>query len=171
MPRNGCLTSARYSMICDIISPTDGGGPKPDAAGDQGHWEWKQDEESGAIVQEWVRDNPDTVEIEGVVIKDVPLFAEGIVDGGIRVAGTTETFRDEYVAVDWVRAQFPPNVLITRRDRVANIRDKRTGLIQWREDEMYGRPDTMFNVQGVTPVHFMGKHVENHVLLERTEVQ
>lgn len=151
-------------MVCDILSPA---GAPVDSSG---HWTYVQNEDSGAIEQKWV-DDAGTVEVEGIIRKGVPLFAEGVLDGGIRVAGTTERFSREYENVDFVKAVFPADAMISKRDKVVNIRSKQTGEVLWQEEEVDGFPPTTFNVLGVTPVLFMGKKIEKSVLLERSEVQ
>lgn len=172
MPRNYCLTSARYSMVCDIIKPA--GAPENNTTGGE-TWEFQQDPDSGAIVKRWV-DVPETPEDErrsGLIVQNVPLMARGIIDGGIRVAGTTERFGREYIAVDYVKATFGPNTSITKRDQVTNIRSKRDPAVAvWREEEISGFPPTTFNVMGVTPVFDpFSNLIEYAVLLERAEVQ
>lgn len=164
MPRNGCITSVRYAMVCDILSPS--GAP----ADTTGQWVYTQNPESGAIEQKWV-DDAGTVEVEGVTRKDILLFAEGVLDGGIRVAGTTERFTREYENVDFVKAVFPSDTIISKRDKVINIRSRKNGEVLWREEEIDGWPPTTFNVLGVTPVLFLGNIIEKSVLLERSEVQ
>lgn len=151
-------------MVCDVLSPA--GAPLDSA----GRWVYVQNEESGAIEQKWV-DDEGTIEVEGITRKDVPLFAEGVLDGGIRVAGTTERFTREYENIDFVKAVFPANAMISKRDKVVNIRSKSTGEVLWKEEEIDGFPPTTFNVLGVTPVLFLGKIVEKSALLERSEVQ
>lgn len=165
MPRRNCLTSVRYAFICDIVRPGVGDPGAVDAV-----TRLVQDPDSGALV------NADAEPIKGApvtalnVIKDVPLFAESVLDGGIRVAGTTERFGPVYEAADWVKANFPKTAPITRKDRITNIRTG-DGTVVWREDEIPGRPPTEFTVNGVAPVIFMGKVVEYDVLLERAQVQ
>lgn len=168
-----CLTSARFNMIADILKPAGSPGTASELSAG---WEYQQDEDSGAILKVWV-DNPvtDLVDESTIVqarITDVPLIARGIIDGGIRVAGTTERFSDVYQNVDYVKATFPKSVSITKRDRVTNIRVKRTGEVPWREEEMNSYPPTIFNVMGVTPVlDPFGTLLEYAVLLERAEIQ
>lgn len=163
MPRQACLTSVRFSMICDIVKP--GMGNPSDPA----NWPPQQDPDSGAFISSSAPGSVGTTYATEVV-RDVPLFAEAVLDGGIRVAGTTERFSDIYEAADWVKAVFPKTANITRRDRVVNIRSK-DGTVLWTENEVPGNPPTEFNVQGVAPVIFMGKLVEYDVLLERAQVQ
>jgi hypothetical protein len=138
-----------------------------------GHWESMQDSDSGEFIRQWVSatDDPNTPEIENSRLETFACEARGIVDGGIRVAGTTERFSELYQGVDYVRIAFPPNVRITRRDRVTNIRDK-SGHVLWIEEEREDGAATVFNVVGVTPViaPFVG-HTENVALLERAEEQ
>lgn len=170
MGRSPCITSARFQMVCDIISPHSAPAPENQSGG-EGHWQWEQDAESGSIIQVWVKDDPSTESIEGTVIKDVRLFAEGVLDGGLRVAGSTERFAQIYENVDWVMAVFPKDTRITKRDQVHNIRNARSGEVLWVEDEITGTPPTLFEVMGVTPVLFLGKVIEKSVMLKRAEVQ
>ncbi len=169
MARSRCLTSARYSMRCDILKPA--GAP---VVNGQTEWEYRQDPDSGAIVKRWI-DNPETPQNEfrgGQIIADVPVMARGVIDGGIRVAGTTERFDEIYQNVDWVKATFGKNTNITKRDRVTNIRTIRDGTVIWKEEEVSGAPATTFNVMGVTPVlDPFSNLIEFAVLLERAEVQ
>jgi hypothetical protein len=162
-----CLTGARFVQKADILRST---GTTTDE--NTGQWVTKQDPDSGEIIRVWepATDNPNTPEIEGN-LQTFPCEARGIIDGGIRVAGTTERFGDEYNAVDYVRISFPTWVNITRRDRVTNIRDAK-GHILWKEEERQDGAATVFSVVGVTPViaPFVG-HTENVALLERVEVQ
>lgn len=173
MARSFCIASARYSMVCDIIKPA--GAPENNVNPDDVTWEYQQDPDSGAIVKRWEDNALTTGTVEsrgGLIVADVPLMARGVIDGGIRVAGTTERFSDTYENVDWVKATFGKGTVITKRDQVTNIRNKRTRELLWREDEISGAPATTFNVMGVTPVFDpFSRLVEYAVLLERSEVQ
>lgn len=171
MSRRQDITSARYQMICDIITPSIEAITSDTTGGDGGEWVWQQDPESGALVQIWIQDDPSTPTIEGLSQKDVPLFAEGFYDGGIRVAGTTERFSDIYENIDFVNSVFASSTRITKRDRVTNIRNARSGEVLWKEEEMPGSPPTTFNVMGVIPVLFLGRVVEKSVMLSRVDVQ
>jgi hypothetical protein len=161
-------------MVCDIRKPA--GAPETNPTPELERWEYQQDRDSGAIVRIW-RNDENTVGVDerrnGILVRDVPLMARGIIDGGIRVAGTTERFGSEYVAVDYVKATFGPNTIITKRDQVTNIRSKRDLTTPvWREEEMSSYPATTFNVMGVTPVFDpFSNLVEQAVLLERAEIQ
>jgi len=162
-------------MVCDIIKPA--GAPENNnvTTPDDSSWEYQQDPDSGAIVKRWV-DLTSTTEDErrgGLIMPNVELMARGVIDGGIRVAGTTERFGREYANVDFVKATFGPNASITKRDQVTNIRSKRDlSVAVWREEEISGFPPTTFNVMGVTPVFDpFSNLVEYAVLLERAEVQ
>lgn len=136
---------------------------------EEGNWEYKQDPISGEIISVWVplvNSGTDTT-----VVK-VPCMVRSIVDGGIRVAGTTERFGKEYENVDFATMDFGPKFVLTKRDRVTNVRDGRTGTIIWREEEL-DKVDaeyraTVFNVNGVQPViDHNGKLVAQHALLSR----
>lgn len=167
-----CLTGARFNMKADVLrseTTTNTNPVDPNA----GEWKTKQDPDSGEIIRVWVpADNPDTPTDEsGGTQETFWCEARGIVDGGIRVAGTTERFSDVYFAADYVRITFPPTVTLSRRDKVTNIRDKNDHVI-WREEERTDMAPTVFSVTGVSPIiDPFGNHIENVALLERDEVQ
>lgn len=136
-----------------------------------GHYESKQDPETGEIIRVWVVEDTDPV-VPGVQEKRVKCIVRGILDGGIRVAGTTERINPQGIieSVDFVKMQFPASVTITKRDRVTNIAN-RHGIIIWREEESNNAP-TIFDVQGVTPVvDPFGNLIEWTALLQRSEAQ
>lgn len=160
-------------MVCDILKPA--GSPENNLNPDNVTWEYQQDPDSGAIVRRW-QDNTLTPNVDErtsrLILPNVPLMARGVIDGGIRVAGTTERFSETYENVDWVKATFGKETSITKRDQVTNIRNKRSLELLWREEEISGSPATVFNVMGVTPVFDpFSRLVEYAVLLERSEVQ
>lgn len=169
-----CLASARFNMRADILKATKASEYVPPVDPDDGEGTWitTQDPDSGEIIREWkpgTGDNPETVEYEG--LKSFKCLARGIVDGGIRVAGTTERFSETYDNADFVQMWFPAGVNITRRDRITNIRDPR-GNILWREEERMDQAPTVFSVVGVTPlIDPFGRHTESKALLERAEGQ
>lgn len=146
-----------------------------------GEWVNSQDPLTGEIVRVWVpyEDQPETPDIdESVTLGIIPCVARGIVDGGIRVAGTTERFGDTYENIDFVKLWVPSHVRISKRDRVTNIADA-TGHIRWLDEEFvdpYDTPDpeqhaTVFNVNGVTPLfNAFNVMTEQFVLLERATV-
>lgn len=138
-----------------------------------GNWTYNQDTETGEIIRLWqptdLTDDPQTPQNEG--LQTFRCLARGIIDGGIRVSGTTERFSEMYENVDYVKITFPASVILSKRDRVTNIRDGKNNII-WKEEEQIGSPPTVFNVMGVTPViDPFGRHIENQALLERAEVQ
>lgn len=166
-----CLTSARFNMRADILNQGKDNPDTPDVDESQG--EYRQDPDSGEIIRVW-ETNTGPGEISPIdtdgVLSSFRCLARGIVDGGIRVAGTTERFSDMYEAADYVRIWFPSNVKLTRRDRITNIRDPR-GNILWLEEENENSP-TIFGVVGITPlIDPFGKHIESMALLERAEAQ
>lgn len=169
-----CLTSARFNMKADILRQSSGSSTPTE----QGHWEDQQDPITGEIIRVWVPigDDPETPEDESGSVDSFPCMARGIIDGGIRVAGTTERWGETYVDIDYCRIEFPARIVLSKRDRVTNIRN-RQGQFLWVEEEL--GPDnegkfrsTVFNVLGVTPViDPFGKHTSNVAMLERAEVQ
>lgn len=167
-----CLRGPLYSMEAELVpayyEPTQL--PAPDEPG--GYWESYQDPLTFEILQRWVKTNdPETPqdESQGGTAITFPCMARGIIDGGIRVAGTTERFGDTYENIDYVRLKVPAHVKISKRDRVTNIRERAGGKVLWRDEENNGAP-TVFNVNGVTPVlDGFNRHIENFVLLEKAE--
>lgn len=169
----GCLTGARFTMTATLLHQGDENGPTPDPEG-YGTWVMQQDPLTGEIVRVWkpIPDDPNTPTDETVTVGEIPCLARGIVDGGIRVAGTTERFGDTYENIDFVKLWTPAGIQITKRDRLTNIRD-RTGHITWLDEESVANPAkaTVFNVNGVTPLYnAFNRLTEWFVLLERAEV-
>lgn len=164
------MTNSKYTMFCTVEKPQGATESNTD-----GTWEMRSDPETGDITRIWVPASDDVATPgvdEAAKYANVPCVIRGVVDGGIRVAGTTQRFSEIYENVDWARMWFPPEYIITKRDRITSIRDRRTGEIMWREEEIDDRPATKFSVKGVTPTQGpFGRHVENVALLERTEVQ
>lgn len=163
------ITNSKYTMLCTVLKPE--GATETNA---DGNWEDRQDPETGDLIRVWVpaADNVSTPVNETERYSAVPCVVRGVIDGGIRVAGTTQRFSDIYENVDWVRIWFPPEYTITKRDRITDIRDRKTGEIMWREEEIDNAPASKFSVKGVTPTQGpFGRHVENVALLERAEVQ
>jgi hypothetical protein len=147
-------------MLVDVIKPS-----SAPAEGDEtGHWEYVQDPDSGAMVQVWVVDNPDTPEVEGHVIKNVRCLARAT---GMR----PEVWSEEYLNEEWVKLTVAANANITLRDKITNIRTFKGQLI-WTEEESDGNPATTFDVFRVSPViDGFGNVVEKAVLAKRAEVQ
>lgn len=168
-----CLTSARFNMKADILRQGAEANNVIDPTDQPGEWVKKRDPDSGEIIRIWQPydqtddvDTPDTNES----LDSFWCEARGIIDGGIRVAGTTERWDELYQNVDFVKITFPAGTRLTRRDRVTNIRDKQGNVI-WKEEENEDKP-TVFNVSGITPIiDPFGKHIESFALLERAEAQ
>lgn len=187
-----CLMSTMYTMQADVLSQydpaiddldPDTGGRIGNVDGQSGEFEYVQDPDSGAIIRVWKpyeeQTDPDTGEAIAPSREwSFDCIARGVIQNGIRVVGTSERFstRGNVETVDYVTMKFPRHVLLTRRDRITNIRDKSTGRLLWVEEEMLG-PDgqprpTVFECNGVTPViDPFGQHIENFALLARAEVQ
>lgn len=158
-------------MTSTVLTQDDQGQYDDNNLGEVGHWENRQDPETGEIIRVWVVEDADPV-APGVQAKTVKCIVRGILDGGIRVAGTTERYTPQGLieSVDYVKMQFPASVTITKRDRVTNIANRK-GIIIWREEESDNAP-TIFDVQGVTPVvDPFGNLIEWSALLQRSEAQ
>lgn len=175
-----CINSAKYNMTADVLRQGGGGSyPDPDDE-DYGHWEEQQDPLTHEIVRVWVPaivtpDDPSTPDIDESTYMSVKCQVRGIVDGGIRVAGTTERWGELYENVDYTKMHFPTNKIITKRDRITNVRNRK-GQIIWRDEETNplatsGWRSTVFDVLGVTPlVDPFGNHIENIALLEKAQL-
>lgn len=147
----------------------------PDApVGTGGTWVNDQDPITGEIINRWEPtkndDNPNTPADESTTTFTIQCIARGIVDGGIRVAGTTERFGDRYENTEYVHMWVPAKTLITKRDRITNIRFKKNGTVVWVDEEFDGTRPTVFNVNGVSPLFdAFNRHIENYVMLEKAE--
>lgn len=171
-----CLSSAKFTMMADIlrqgsqgvlglpsvIDPTTGGS-----------YVEQQDPLTHEIVRKWVPainvpDNINTPNVNESTLGSIPCEVKSIIEGGIRVAGSTERWGELYENVDYVRMRFSPKYFISKRDRITNIRNKK-GVI-WVDEETGLRP-TEFEVLGVQPVtDAFGNHVENVAMLQKAEV-
>lgn len=171
-----CLTAGRMTMTAALLHRNNQYAPVPDV-NHYGDWVDAQDPLTGQIIKVWepFPDLPSTPDVdESITYRNVPCVARGIVDGGIRVAGTTERFSDTYQNIDFVKMWVPAGIKVSKRDRVTNIRDPK-GNIVWRDEE-YSDPNdvaraSVFNVNGVTPLFdAFNRHIESFVLLENVTV-
>jgi hypothetical protein len=171
------IINARMSMKADVLKPGDVT-QDPINPSDYGEWVKNQDPLTGEIVEVWVPypDLPDTPENENVKFGTIDCIVRGIVDGGIRVAGTTERFGDTYMNMEYLKLWVPGKTVVTKADRITNIRD-RHGHIAYLDDEFDDRDPsttpkaTVFNVNGVTPTWDAFNRAEgNFILLERAEI-
>lgn len=136
----------------------------------EGYWTERQNPYTLEIERTWVDLDSDAA--AGMQPTTFKCIARGVVEGGIRVAGTTERYTPTGVldSADYVVIQFGTQVELSKRDRVYNIKGS-NGLLIWKEEE-YNGAATVFEVLGVTPiVDPFGRHIENHALLQRAEVQ
>lgn len=161
-----CLISAKFSMTATVLSQTPTG-----PADANGHYESRQDPDTGEIIRVWVPEDDDPV-TPGTQPRKIRCMVRGVIDGGIRVAGTTERWTPQgiYDNVDYIKMSFPASVILTKRDRITDITNAE-GEIVWIEEESDSN-GTVFDVLGVTPIlDPFGKHVENFALLKRADVQ
>lgn len=139
------VLSARYTMLADFYRQT------------------VRQTESGQIIREWDREDPYIVQN----------LAEGILGGGIRVVGSTETWGKDYNPIEWAKMYIASQVVdddekgavtLNRRFRVSNIRDRVTGERLWVDDD---RRNIEFHVMGITPIQDpFGRNVEYEILLK-----
>ena len=142
-----------------------------------GRYEYAQDPISGSKTRVWVPEKDSTTSgssDSGNLIpgRRIKCSARGILEGGIRVTSTTERYstRGTIETVDYINFEFPPGEVLTRRDRITDIRDANGNLV-WIEEESTDKP-TVFEVTGVTPVTDpFGYHIKNTSLLARADDQ
>lgn len=161
----GCLTAARFTMVATVLRQKPLSAPPVTPTGLTTY----QDPISGEIIENWSYedDDPETPDSDGTSTFSVPCVARGIVDGGIRVAGSTERVGDFYQAVDWVKLWVPAKTDIRRSDRITNVKWKKGGETVWLDDE--GNP-IQFNVNGVVPLFdAFNRPVEKYILMERVD--
>lgn len=181
----GCVTSAKYEQTATllrqgqasdapIINPediTEGGGS----------WVTEYHDVTGEPIRVWIPadedtgfpDDPATLEEEDRQVFNFPCQARSIITGGLNSQGTTErwTTKGTYDNVDYIEIQVPPNVLITKRDRITNVTDS-NGKVIWREEEYGAFTPTVFDVLGVAPsLDPFGSVVEYFILAARAEIQ
>lgn len=167
-----CLRSGKYNMRADILKQ---GEYVPPVDGEEsGHWETRQDPDTGEIVRVWVpdpeqpSDDPATPELES----GVDCLVRGHMTLGAPTSDVSEGYSGkEYMVGEFAKMWLSPDVKISRRDQVTNIRDK-NGTIIYKEEEFIDSKPTVFSVVGITPIvdQLIG-HVENFVMLERAPVQ
>ncbi len=67
--------------------------------------------------------------------------------------------------------RYPSSVVLSKRDRVTNIRNKRN-LLLFVEEESLDNPATTFGVEGQSPVtDFFGNWAYNVATLKRGDIQ
>jgi hypothetical protein len=161
-------------MKADILRPAEIV-PEVDEHGPTGYYQEYQDPYTGEITHIWVEteDTPDDPDTPGNETRVGTIWCEARSPqaGGIRGAVNSETFGLDYQNMEYVRLRFSAKYIVTKRDRITNIRDGRGNLIYLDEekDMINGMfPATVFNVMGVVPqMDPFGKHTENMALLER----
>jgi len=172
-----CLSSARFNLLADILRQGVAVATPDSAELGSGEYVDQQDPLTHQIVRVWVpsTDNITTPSVDESIGGTVPCMVRGIIDGGIRVAGTTERFGEIYENIDYARMWLPSSFVITKRDRITNIRNKQ-GIILWKDEETYtptsgNYRSTVFDVLGITPIiDAFGQHVENVAMLQKAEV-
>jgi hypothetical protein len=123
----------------------------------------EQNEDTGQVIRWWEiakdkKGNP----------REISCIARGVTGGGIRVVGSTERWGGgEYSDVEWVKLW--TREMVTKRDRIGNIRSKGRKVSDWRQGQ--GELDfIVFDVLGGTPIQDpFGRLVEYDVLLTRSE--
>lgn len=161
----GCLTSARFTMTATVLRQKPLSAPPVTPTGLTTY----QDPISGEIIENWSYEDsdPQTPDSDGQSTFDISCVARGIVDGGIRVAGSTERVGDFYEAVDWVKLWVPANKDIRRSDRITNVRWKKGATPVWVDDSGAA---LQFNVNGVVPLFdAFNRPVEKYILMQRVD--
>lgn len=134
--------------------------------------------ESNELIRVWEKgtaDDPDTPTVDETAIrKTVMCMARSVKSDGMRVNATTEDWGKIVSESDYVNVWYPASsaVVISKHDRITNVRDARTGQVFWMEEEFDTPSPTVFDVIGVEPkFDAFGRLVEWKLTLERAEVQ
>lgn len=160
-----CITSAKFSMRATVLSQVNF---DLDALPET----FRQDPDTGDIVRVWTEQDSDPVET-GIQPRVIKCKARGIISKTTRGEGTSRGYNAAGILedTDYIMINFPANVIVTKRDRITDIKNRK-GVVLWKEEEYSGHPPTIFDVMGVTPMFDpFGLHIENHALLARAEVQ
>ena len=172
------ILRARFSMNAELLRWTGVISTPSTPIGTGGTWETYQDPITFQVMNRWV---PQTVVADDPLTganEFVPLTIDCIVrgiggaggSGAVSGQGNSEIFAELYRNIEVVRMWTPPDVVISKRDRITNIRDKRGGTVIWRDEEYDISRPTVFEVQGVTPQFDpFNKHNQNFVLLEKVQ--
>jgi hypothetical protein len=169
---SGCILSTQYNMTATVLRQyVDDDNTTPSTGG---YYETIQDPVTGNIERVWMESDPDAVAPSTI---EIPCVVRAFISQTATGAGTVERFATEYENFDRARMKYPAGYLLTRRDRVTNIRNTITGEVIWVEEEQaeldgssYQVPATIFEIVGVSPIiDPFGSHLENVALLQRAE--
>lgn len=174
MIRKQCgITGNRYTMKADVLLQYGNADPETGGA-----YNTYIHPDSGEVIRVWesgTADDPDTPTVDETTIrKSVFCMARSVKSDGMRVNATTEDWGKLVMESDYVNIWYPAGgaVIITKHDRITNIRDASTGQVYWLEEEFDTPTPTVFDVIGVeNKFDAFGRLVEYKVTLERAEVQ
>jgi len=174
-----CLSGARMDTMVDVLRQGAADSENVDIS-QQGKHITVQNPRTGQLERKWVPLVETDESTDESTVFSIPCTFQGILDGGIRVAGTTERFDKSYDNVDFAKMVIPEyhkgkRIVLSKRDRITNVRSRKTGKIIWVEEELDSKDDvypaTVFDVLGVTPVRLpLTDAVEYHVLLARVDL-
>lgn len=137
----GCPTSARLTMKANL-----------------GVQITTQDPDTGEITRVWVYADEIDCEVRPVM------------EGGIRVAGTTERFDDIYENVEW--AFLLTDMPLSDRDRIRNIRDSNGRSVYPDMNDLTAGASVEFEVLGSMPILDPFNRVTLYrTLIHRADVQ
>lgn len=169
---------ARFNMTALVLAQGVESDGNSATGSPNGYYENVQDPDTGVISRVWVIPSDSNPTILGVQpslggrSKRIKCTAMGIVSNSARGAGTSEMFSASGIitTLDLLVFKYPREVVITRRDRITDIRNRK-GKLMWKETE-YDNSATEYEVTGVTPVHdTFGIWIENSAILHRADVQ
>lgn len=155
------IMDSKYTMLVDVYTSGNMVPDSNDFVTPPTNPGWAQDPVSGEIIFDPTPDDPDNQD-EGTIVRDASFIyqnlppgtvwanIQGVLQGGIRVAGTTQRFSEVYENIDWV--QVSTNAPLRKGHILSNIRYRKTGQVGWREEEIKDYPATSFVVMGMTPV-------------------
>lgn len=176
MRRAQCLTGVRFNMLATVLNYSPGDSQQTvDEAVEGGHWEYYQDEDSGALKKRWIEDVA-VVPLPGQDWRvttnrfDIECYARGFPEVGFRSSANNENWLEGmYQPFEAIQLVFPAKYVLNRRQFITNIRGRNKQIL-WLEEET-GLP-TVFEVQGVTPTFDpFGRHIDNLAVIKRAAVQ
>lgn len=154
------LMTSQYVFLLDVYTSGEIVPTPEDVTDPNPNW-YIQDPVSGEIIYDPTPDQPASGD-EGQIVRDTSLVypglppgtvmakVEGILEGGIRVAGTTQRFSEIYENVDWIEVR--TDAPLHKGHVITNIRYRHGEAVGWREEEIKDYPPTSFVVMGLTPV-------------------
>lgn len=143
-----------------------------DPSDGSGTWVQNQDPMTGEIVEQWIPAPGEPAPINSTI--EVPCEIRGVQSSAYAAGPNREEFGSLYENLEYLQMKYPAKYNITKNDRITNIKDSKGKVIykdfEFSEDAPESATNTIFNVDGVTPIFDpFNVHIENFALLSRAE--